>query len=191
MRAQLLREGMHCHGLIAHSAVIQRDGHVCWCRRQLMEQYGFTVAGNPHDRVRFPAAAELLGSRQLRMSHAAVKSAGAAVASAQQRPGGNSSSSVGDARVAAAVTSILQCAGWRNLREFQGVTAEGTRQCAVALLAWVQRQQQSAATSAAQDRCLLQTAGSARLEAAVRYRLERKELLQTAADILDRVASPG
>jgi hypothetical protein len=158
-----------------------------------MEQYGFVVPGNPLDRI--PFCADLVRGQQHAgawMSHAAVKAAGRAVAEQQQqRHEEHEQQQHHKQRVQAAVTSILRAGGWNNLQQWRAVTPHTTALCARALLAWVQAQLAACPTSAEADRGLLLRNGgcsnNARLAAAVRYRLERKELLLCAREILSRV----
>jgi hypothetical protein len=186
--------------------------------RSLIEQYGFSVPGNPHDRLPFPPAADLLphGGQQRWMSHAAVKSAAAAVL-AQLQEQHVADREAYETMVATAVTSIVQAAGWRNLQQYRQVSPHSTRACAAALLAWARRQQEAAstisewhgpgdsacssahappgrralaATSLAHDAALLRqpaTAEQPRLMAALQYRMVRKQLLDAATAILERV----
>jgi hypothetical protein len=157
--------------------------------RQLMEQYGFMIPGNPLDRVQWPQ--ELLQDQHGWMSHKAVKTAAQQVL-AQQLP-----QLLSQPHVDAAVASILQHRGWKNAQQYKATTLESTARCAKAMLACLQQQLRGLPTSAADDLALLQQLKSAggeksnggeRLRAAVQYRADRKLLLQAAAEVLQILA---
>lgn len=186
------------------SAVLCADALQC---RQLMEQYGFCVPGNPYNRVRFREQEQRLGW----MSHTAVKNAAQLI----HQPilavaGGNA----GTGHVDAAVASILAAAGWRNLRQYKQVTPGSTAKCAEQLLVDVQVQLNGFPTTIREDQLLLQQLqqqlsnkrlssisqpaeqvrfkaaahNTARHLAAVRYRMDQKQLLETTAGILRALA---
>lgn len=169
--------------------------------RQLMEQYGFVVPGNPHDRVKFPV--DLTLEQQGRMSHKAVKQAArkvleqkrqsVALAAVQEQ----STELLLVARLDVAVASIIKHAGWRNLKEFKETTTTSTVNCAQMMLKWVLHELANCPTAAAGDAAELSqhlkgtSKRQTRLRAALKYRLERKRLLQAAAAVLDVLVNDG
>jgi hypothetical protein len=153
-------------------STLSSDEGMLWCavlhNRKLMEQYGFVVPGNPHDRVDFqglelPAAH---GGRRL-LSHSAVRAAAAALSQEikqqqqQQQQGevGGLSGGCGQGpctpdmcrvqlvRIQCACASVLAAAGWRRKADYEAVTEDTTRQVAETLLQWVEQQQAALAVA--------------------------------------------
>lgn len=165
--------------------------------RVLMEQYGFVVPGNPLDRVQFPN--DLLAADATWMSHTAVKAAGDAVRQQQQQHLVGRHSPADNARVAAAVASILQARGWRYMQQYKCVSRDTTAHCARAMHQRLQDRLRAYETSLDQDKQLLAQLQlehgesgccgglpvGKRMLAALQYRMEHKQLLWSAAAILE------
>jgi hypothetical protein len=144
---------------------------------QLMHQYGFSIPGNPHDRLSFgppPPGGPRLRRELLANALAAV---------------GAGDDAAGKARLAAAMASLLKAYGWRSMAEFAACTPSGQRTALAEARAWCGAQLAAMPTSAAQDVALLEalpsSAPNARLRAAVAYRLERKRCLLAASALCD------
>lgn len=151
-----------------------------------MEQYGFVVPGNPHDRVEFPPG--LLQDCQGWMSHKTVKVAAQTVKLQQQQQRPAPAAAVVGGRVDAAVASILQARGWRNAGQYRATDAATTAQCAAAMLDWVKQELGSEAST---PFISSSSSSSRRSAAAAQYCEERRQLLAATAQVLNAIVVGG
>lgn len=173
-----------------------------------MEQYGFICPGNPFDRIDLSGMQLPAG---LRMSRDAIAAAADAAdddaappsARAGGEAGAEAEAGAARQRASAASASLVAALGWRNLREYQAVSAESAAACVSAARTCLLRQidahpttwQQDVEALARLDAAAAEGGGaqvggsgaSLRAAAAVRYRLERKLLLAAGLEVLERV----
>lgn len=134
---------------------------------QLMEQYGFLVPGNPYDRL--PMSDRDFGRGKL-----CKKTLQRAVDHLIKHPGQldfnshidkvqsayNCAQQLGNeearaARMRSAAASMLQACGWRNLREYKSITAQGEGACLKSIEAWLLNTISRWPTSVQQDFAVL------------------------------------
>ncbi|GBF87320.1 hypothetical protein Rsub_00031 [Raphidocelis subcapitata] len=167
---------------------------------ELLEQYGFVLEGNPHDRLDLSGLDAFLpqqtapGAAPQRMPRAALAAAAAAAAA---RAGEGPAEA---ARARAAAASLAARLGWRDAREYRASTPASAAACLAAAEACLRAQASGWATSEAEDAAALAALllgsqgglpGAARRAAALRFRLERKRLVAAGLEVLRLCGAGG
>jgi len=171
--------------------------------RQLMEQYGFVLAGNPFDRLDLHGVQLPHGGGRMRRDLVAHAAAAMAAAAAGE---GEAADAAWRRRARAAAASLVACMGWRDLQELRkSVTPLTTAACAAAAAVYLSQQLASLPTTVDDDREALRRLRSdndgdpggglsgkrLRRAAALQHRIERKELMLTGRALCRRLSQVG